>query len=97
MSHRILDRDQVEHIAKLARLRLTEDEKDLMAEQLSSILDYVAKLNESDTTDVDPMHHAVDRSNVFRDDNPHKSIDHNEALANAPQTDGTFFIVPRVI
>ncbi len=63
-----ISKENIEHIASLARLSLTEEEKDLFGSQLSSILDYMEKLNELDTTDVEPTSHVLPLSNVMRDD-----------------------------
>ncbi len=89
--------DEVRHIANLARLKLTDQEEIKMSKQLGSILEYVEKLNELDTSNVEPMHHAVERANVFREDTPLESLNRKDALSNAPENDGVFFIVPRVI
>ena len=69
-----ISKENIEHIASLARLSLTEEEKDLFGSQLSSILDYMEKLNELDTTDVEPTSHVLPLSNVMRDDVPGPSI-----------------------
>ncbi|RMG71961.1 MAG: Asp-tRNA(Asn)/Glu-tRNA(Gln) amidotransferase subunit GatC [Nitrospirae bacterium] len=87
----------VEHIALLARLKLTEEEKELYSGQLSHILSYIDKLNELDTTGVEPTSHVLDITNVFRDDEPQGSITPDEALQNAPDRKGNFYRVPRII
>ncbi len=89
--------DQVRHIASLARLELANEEEKRIARQLASILEYVEKLNELDTSNVKPMHHAVERTNIFREDVLKQSLEREKVLANAPETDGVFFIVPRVL
>lgn len=89
--------EEVRHIAKLARLRLSEDEQRLMAEQLSSILDYVEQLNELDVSEVEPMSHVLDLVNATREDVVEQRITHDEALRNAPSADSDYFRVPRVI
>jgi aspartyl-tRNA(Asn)/glutamyl-tRNA(Gln) amidotransferase subunit C len=88
---------EVRHIAMLSRLKPSDDEVRLFAEQLSSILSYVEQLNEVDTTDTPPTAHAVPVSNVLRPDEPHRSLTQDEALANAPQREGAFFGVPKVL
>jgi aspartyl-tRNA(Asn)/glutamyl-tRNA(Gln) amidotransferase subunit C len=88
---------EVEHIARLARLKLTEEEKILYSEQLSKILDYIEKLNELDTTDVEPTSHVLPIKNVFREDTPEPSLSTDEALKNAPQRAGPYYRVPRII
>ncbi len=89
--------EEVRHIAKLARLRLTESEEEVMAEQLSSILDYVEQLNELDVSDVQPMTHVLDLVNATREDVARQRITHEEALMNAHSADSDYFRVPRVI
>ena len=92
-----LSTDDVRKVAKLARLKLTPPEEELLAGQLGNILDYVALLNEVDTSDVEPMAHAAGLSNVFRPDEPRPSLDRADALRNAPKTDGKFFLVPQIL
>lgn len=97
MASEKIDRQQVRHIAHLARLRLTEDECAAFGQQLSSILEYVEKLNELNTDGVEPTAHAVDCRNVFGEDEPIEPIGAIRALANAPDKDGAFFKVPKVL
>ena len=87
----------VARIAQLARLDLSEDE--LVAEQrgLNAILDYVAKLDELDTSDVEPTAHVLDMTQPFRGDEPTPPLKREEALQNAPMHDDQSFVVPRVI
>ncbi len=92
-----LSLDQVARVATLARLKLSPAELEAMATQLGRVLEYVQILNELDTDDVAPMAHAVERSNVFREDCVQPSLPREAALANAPKTDGRFFQVPQVI
>ncbi len=92
-----LSRDEVAKVALLARLRLSADELDRMTVQLGSILGYVERLAEVDTTGVEPMAHAVERTNVFRDDVETPMLPREAALANAPKTDGHYFLVPQMI
>ena len=87
----------VRHIAMLSRLKPTDEEVRLFSEQLSAILAYMDQLNEVDTTNVQPTAHALALSNVFRTDSPQPSMTPDEALANAPQRDGHFFAVPKVL
>ena len=89
--------EQVEHVATLAKLHLSEQEKADYTRQLGDILTYIEKLEELDTSDVEPLSHVMDVTNAFREDTPGKSLSREEALANAPETDGKFFIVPKVI
>jgi len=87
----------VDHVAMLARLEFREDEKAEMARQLSRIVEYVEKLNELDTEDVSPTAHAVPLRNVLREDGARPSLDPEDALRNAPDREGAFFKVPRII
>jgi aspartyl-tRNA(Asn)/glutamyl-tRNA(Gln) amidotransferase subunit C len=87
----------VRYIASLARLRFSEEEEGKLAEQMSEILAYVQKLNELDTTDVPPMSHVLDLYNVVREDQTQRRISRDEALKNAPATDGVYFRAPKVI
>ena len=90
------DKD-VEHVARLARLALTESERARMREQLSAILQYIDKLKAVDVDGVEPTSHAVPLLNVMRDDEPAPCLRQSEALANAPDRVGEFFRVPRII
>jgi aspartyl-tRNA(Asn)/glutamyl-tRNA(Gln) amidotransferase subunit C len=90
-------RDEVRHIASLARLRFTETEEEVMAAELSRILAYVEQLRELDTSAVAPMAHVLDVRDVFRDDRVEQRISHEEALMNAPAADGDYCRVPKVI
>lgn len=89
--------DDVRHVAKLSRLRLNEDEVTHFAQQLSAVLEHVAAINELDVSDVEPMAHAGDLTNVLREDEVGPTLAVDEALANAPQRDGPFFAVPKVL
>lgn len=92
-----LDASQVEHVAKLARLAISEEEKDRASRQLSSILSYIEKLNELDTKTVQPTSHVVALTNVGRDDRVRPSLTPDEALSNSPDRLGDFFRVPKII
>ncbi len=92
-----MDETLVRHIAHLSRLKPSEDEVRLFSDQLSAIVEYVEKLNELDTRDVEPTAHALPLHNVFRDDCPAETFQPDQALANAPQRDGSFFGVPKVL
>ena len=89
--------EQVKHIAKLARLKLSEEELVSSTKELSSILDYMEKLNELDTSDVELLTHPVENKNIFRKDEIGNSINTEEALKNAPHKDDKYFKVPKVI
>ncbi len=92
-----IDLDLVRHIGKLSRIELTEDQVRIFSRQLAGILEYFDKLQELGTEDVEPMAHAVESHNVFGRDEPEVSLSSSQALANAPQRDGDFFKVPKVI
>ncbi len=88
---------EVEHIASLAKLRFSEAEKETLAAELSSILEYMEKLEQLDTDGVEPMSHPASLSNVMRDDEVKTSLPVETALANAPAKQKGFFKVPKVI
>jgi aspartyl-tRNA(Asn)/glutamyl-tRNA(Gln) amidotransferase subunit C len=92
-----IDQSQVRHIARLARLKLSDDEVALFAGQLAKIVEYVQQLQEVDTTGVEPMAHPLPIMNVLREDVPHVPFDTDTALANAPQRADGFFKVPPVL
>lgn len=92
-----IDKNEIEHVAKLARLALGDDEKQLFTDQMGAILAYVETLNELDTANVQPTSHAVPMENAFRPDCVAPSIGHDRALANAPDKNETYFRVPPVI
>ncbi|MCX7426267.1 MAG: Asp-tRNA(Asn)/Glu-tRNA(Gln) amidotransferase subunit GatC [Planctomycetia bacterium] len=92
-----LSREEVEKVSLLARLQLSEDELDTMTAQLGDVLDYVELLGELKTDDVEPMAHALDVSDVFREDRARPSLDRARALANAPNLDGECYRVPAVL
>ena len=92
-----LSRDDVKHVAKLARLALPPDKLEKFAGQLESILGYVEKINAVDTSGVEPMAHALPVKNVLRDDIPESGLPIEKVLQNAAETDERFFKVPKVI
>ncbi len=92
-----LSREQVEKVSLLARLRLSDAELERLTAQLSQIVDYMELLGELDTEEVEPMAHAVEISNVFRNDELRPSFDRAEMLARAPHADGEFYLVPAVL
>jgi aspartyl-tRNA(Asn)/glutamyl-tRNA(Gln) amidotransferase subunit C len=93
----VISRQDVEHVARLARLALTDAELERMREQLSAILDYIDKLRALDIEGVEPTSHAVPIVNVMRDDEVVPSLPQDEMLANAPDRVGEMFRVPRII
>jgi aspartyl-tRNA(Asn)/glutamyl-tRNA(Gln) amidotransferase subunit C len=89
-----ITRDEVLHVARLARLELTEDEIERFTAQLSAILEAVAKVSELDLSGVEPTAHPLDVVNVWAEDEPRPSIPVEDALANAPDHENGFFKVP---
>ncbi len=92
-----ITREEVEHVARLARLSLREEEVELFTRQLSDILSYVEKLNELNTKDVEPTSHVLPVKNIMREDETQRSIERELALSNAPDRTEEFFKVPKVI
>jgi aspartyl-tRNA(Asn)/glutamyl-tRNA(Gln) amidotransferase subunit C len=92
-----ISRKEVEKVALLARLRLSDDELGKMTTQLGPILQYMDLLAEVDTDTVEPMAHALDVSDVLRDDRVVPSLDRSEALAGAPNSDDECYLVPAVL
>lgn len=92
-----ITKDQVLHVARLARLDLDADSVDTFVEQLGQILDYVEALNRVDTEGVRPTSHAIDLTNAVRKDEERPQLDVDSALSNAPERDDETFIVPKVI
>ena len=92
-----ITRKDVEHVANLARLELTESEKEQFERQLSAILKYAEKLNELNTTDVLPTSHAMPLSNVMREDKSRISLSRDKVFQNAPEEEDDQFKVPAVI
>jgi len=92
-----IDEKQVRHIALLARVTLTDEEIKLFSHQLDDILQYIEKLGEIDTENVEPMTNALTHFNVMREDEPAASLDPMEAVANAPSRQDAFYKVPKVV
>ena len=86
----------IEHVARLARLELTEEEKARLREQLGAILEHATKVGEVAAEDVPPTAYAIPRSNVFRPDEVTRSLLVDEVLANAPEAEADRFKVPRI-
>ena len=89
-----ISKDDVLHVAQLARLALTDEEIERLGEQLNAILEAVGKVSELDLSDVEPTSHPLDLANVWDKDEPRPSLPLDEALANAPVRDDDFFRVP---
>jgi aspartyl-tRNA(Asn)/glutamyl-tRNA(Gln) amidotransferase subunit C len=92
-----ISRDDVAHVAKLARLELTDDELELFTGQLADVLDHANDVAALDTSGVAPTAHPLPLSNVFRDDIPRPCLDREEVLAQAPEAEGGRFRVPRIL
>jgi aspartyl-tRNA(Asn)/glutamyl-tRNA(Gln) amidotransferase subunit C len=92
-----LDAKLLRQVVTLSRLKLSPEEMDNLGGSLREILSYVGKLDELDTANVEPMTHPLELRNVFRNDDVKPSLSPDEALANAPDREGNFFRVPKVI
>jgi aspartyl-tRNA(Asn)/glutamyl-tRNA(Gln) amidotransferase subunit C len=89
-----IEREQLLHVAHLARLELRDDELDHFGAQLNDIIDAVSKVSELDLSDVPPTSHPLDVVNVWAADEPHECLPVDEALRNAPEREGAYFRVP---
>ena len=90
-------RKDVEHVASLAKLSFTDEEKERLTVQLNEILNYMEQLNSLDTEQVEPLSHVIELNNVFREDVRVPGVTREEALKNAPSKSEKFFKVPKVI
>ena len=90
----MIEREQVLHVARLARLRLDDEEVERMRAELSGILDHVEKLGELDLDGVEPTSHVIEIENVLREDVPRPSLERDRALAGAPDATAAGFRVP---
>ncbi|MFT5094516.1 MAG: aspartyl-tRNA(Asn)/glutamyl-tRNA(Gln) amidotransferase subunit C [Planctomycetaceae bacterium] len=93
----MLSPEDVQKVATLARLKLTDEELQQIGQQLGGILDYIAVLDEVDVSNVEPMAHVADVSNAFRADETRPSLPREDSLSNAPKTDGKYFLVPQIL
>lgn len=84
-------------VATLSRLKLSETEVQSLGKQMGSVLKYIAMLDELETEEIEPMAHAIEISNVFREDQLQPSLPRDKALSNAPLTDGSYFLVPAIL
>ena len=89
--------DDIRRVANLARLTISDEDVERLQEQLGKILQYVERLEEVETSHVEPMVHAIELTNVFRADEPTTSLPREQALANAPRSDGICFLVPAIL
>jgi aspartyl-tRNA(Asn)/glutamyl-tRNA(Gln) amidotransferase subunit C len=92
-----ITKEEITHVATLARLNLEEDSIELFTKQVGDILAYMEKLNQLNTDGIPFTSHAISITNAFREDGLHPSISTEEALSNAPETENKMFVVPRVI
>lgn len=92
-----LTREEIQRVAILARLRLTSEDEERLTEQLDSILQYVGKLNQLDTSGIEPFTHIVDMANPMREDAITNEANADALLANAPEQENHFFRVPKII
>ena len=92
-----ISKQEVEHVARLARLEMTETEKDVFSRQLSSILTYVQELKSWDTTGVEQTATVLAQTNVLREDRTRPSLPVEQAMLNAPDSESGYFRVPRII
>lgn len=92
-----LSKEEVEHVAWLAHIELSEEEKVLFTEQFNEILDYFKKIDEIDTEGVEPTYNVLDLKNVSRPDKKKPSLTNEEALSNAPKKDKKFIKAPRIV
>lgn len=97
MAEQKLSLEDVRHVAKLSRLALEEEKLRKLAPQLESILEYVAKISHVNVEGVEPMAHATPLSNVLREDVARPGLPIEQVLQNAPETDGRFFKVPKIL
>jgi len=89
--------EDVQKVAKLARLKLSDAEVQSLAEQMGHVLGYVEILNELNTDEIEPLANAVELTNVLRADEVAESLPREAALSNAPKTDGKYFLVPQIL
>lgn len=92
-----ISKEQVRHVALLARLHLSDDEIDFFGGQLGQILEHIDTISKVDTSKVKPTAHAVEVTNVFREDETKACLSQDEALANAPKAEAGGFVVPKIV
>jgi aspartyl-tRNA(Asn)/glutamyl-tRNA(Gln) amidotransferase subunit C len=89
--------EDVEYVAGLAQLILDDDSKERLVHEMGDILNYMDKLDELDTEGIEPMMHVLDLTNVYREDVVRESLSREDAMRNAPKSDGEYFLVPRIL
>jgi len=92
-----ITRETVEYVAHLARIELKSEELEKLSQQLQGILGFIDKLKKVDIKDINPTSHILPINNVLREDNPGESLPVDKVLKNAPQKEGSFFVVPKII
>jgi aspartyl-tRNA(Asn)/glutamyl-tRNA(Gln) amidotransferase subunit C len=92
-----ISKKDVEHVAMLARLLLSEEEKEMFTKQLGQILDHAGKISELNTKDVEPTSHVLPIRNVFREDKVKECLTQKESLSNAPKEEDGFFVIPKIV
>ena len=92
-----ISKKEIQHIAKLAKLQFQESEEEILANDMSRMIDYIDTLNQVDTSTTPPLTHVHDLSHKVRSDSVQQRITHEDALKNAPDSDGEYFHVPKVI
>jgi aspartyl-tRNA(Asn)/glutamyl-tRNA(Gln) amidotransferase subunit C len=97
MKNQHLSKKEVEHVAWLAHIELSDQEKALFTEQFNEILEYFKKIDDVDTDGVEPTYHVLDLNNVYRKDKVKSSLSTEEALKNAPKKEKKFFKAPRIV
>lgn len=93
----MITKRDVEHVAMLARLELTEAEKEMFTQQLNAILEYADQLKQLDTQEIPPTAHAIPMQNVFRNDEVKPGLSNEDAVAAAPEAEDGFFKVPKIV
>ncbi|SKA76290.1 Asp-tRNA(Asn)/Glu-tRNA(Gln) amidotransferase subunit GatC [Desulfobaculum bizertense] len=89
--------EQVAKVARLARLHLSEDEQAQFSGQLGNILEYMDELGQADTEGIEPLYSPIENMSCLRDDEVRESSNRDDVMANAPESDGKYFIVPRIV
>lgn len=95
--YKTISQEQIEHVAWLARIELTENEKRVFTEQLNEILDYFKKIDEIDTLKIKPTFHVIDLVNVMREDKVVPSLSRKDALKNTPQKEDSYIKAPKIL
>ncbi|MBK98429.1 MAG: Asp-tRNA(Asn)/Glu-tRNA(Gln) amidotransferase GatCAB subunit C [Balneola sp.] len=92
-----VSKEEVQYVAGLAKLHLSEEEISILSRDMNAILGYMELLNNLDTSDVEPLEHVIELSKTYRADKAHEPLTHEKALKNAPDADSDYFRVPKVI